>query len=231
MKLMNIIILATVILSFSCNDAISDDTSMNTTMDSLAYAIGVQMGMNFENDELSLNTTLLKAGIDDYLAGNSKLSDVELQEVFAEFQKVMNEKRVQIQNDKASVNLEKGEKFLAENKKRKEVTETASGLQYEVLKKGDGPKPQESSTVKVHYHGTLIDGTVFDSSVQRGEPIDFPLNGVIPGWTEGVQLMNVGSKFKFFIPSKLAYGAQGAGASIGPNETLIFEVELIEIIK
>ena len=122
-----------------------------------------------------------------------------------------------------------GEKFLQENKLREGVQETASGLQYEILVQGKGPKPTAESTVKVHYEGTLIDGTVFDSSYQRGEPIEFPLNGVIKGWTEGLQLMPVGSKYKLYIPSELGYGERGAGQSIPPFATLIFTVELLEI--
>ena len=124
-----------------------------------------------------------------------------------------------------------GEAFLAENAKREGVSVTESGLQYEVVTMGEGEKPTAESKVKVHYHGTLIDGTVFDSSVQRGEPIEFPLNGVIKGWTEGLQLMPVGSKFILYIPYQLAYGEQGAGELIGPYEALIFEVELLEIVE
>jgi FKBP-type peptidyl-prolyl cis-trans isomerase FklB len=126
-------------------------------------------------------------------------------------------------------NLEEGQAFLSENAQRSEVITTESGLQYEVLVLGDGPKPAATDFVKVHYHGTLLDGTVFDSSVDRGEPAEFPVNGVISGWVEALQLMSVGSKYKLFIPSGLAYGERGAGAQIGPNSTLIFEVELLEI--
>jgi FKBP-type peptidyl-prolyl cis-trans isomerase FklB len=123
----------------------------------------------------------------------------------------------------------KGEEFLKENKTRPGVITTASGLQYEILKEGTGPKPTKNQTVKVHYEGTLIDGTVFDSSYQRGEPIEFPVTGVIPGWVEALQLMPVGSKWKLYIPSDLAYGPYGAGGAIGPNETLIFTVELLAV--
>lgn len=125
--------------------------------------------------------------------------------------------------------LEKGEAFLAENGKRDGVKTTASGLQYEVLTEGTGASPKATDTVEVHYRGTLIDGKEFDSSYKRGETIQFPLNGVIPGWTEGVQLMKEGAKYRFFIPSKLAYGSRGAGGVIGPDETLIFDVELIKV--
>ena len=129
----------------------------------------------------------------------------------------------------AQTALEKGEKFLAENGKRAGVTTTPSGLEYEVITKGEGKSPKATDTVLVHYSGKLIDGTEFDSSYKRGEPIEFPLNGVIPGWTEGVQLMKEGAKYRFFIPSKLAYGSRGAGGAIGPDEALIFEVELLKV--
>jgi FKBP-type peptidyl-prolyl cis-trans isomerase FklB len=130
---------------------------------------------------------------------------------------------------KADAAKAKGKEFLEKNGKREGVTTTASGLQYEVMKMGSGEKPKETDEVSVHYHGTLTDGKVFDSSVDRGEPATFPLNGVISGWTEALQLMPVGSKFKIFLPSDLAYGAQGAGEMIGPHETLVFEVELLKI--
>jgi FKBP-type peptidyl-prolyl cis-trans isomerase len=129
------------------------------------------------------------------------------------------------------LNLETGNAFLEENKSREGVNTTASGLQYEVISEGDGPKPSADDRVRVHYHGTLIDGTVFDSSVERGEPAVFGVGQVIPGWTEALQLMPVGSKWKIYVPSNLAYGERGAGADIGPNTTLIFEVELLEIVE
>ena len=127
-------------------------------------------------------------------------------------------------------NREEGLKFLAENAKTKEVTELPSGLQFQVLKEGDGDLPKATDKVRCHYHGTLIDGTVFDSSVERGQPADFPVNGVIQGWVEALQLMSIGSKWKLFIPSELAYGQQGAGGAIGSNTALIFDVELLEIL-
>ena len=148
-----------------------------------------------------------------------------------DFKTALMSKRLAAQASASAENTKKGADYLAANAKKDGVKTTASGLQYKVMKAGpDGGKsPKATDTVKVHYHGTLIDGTVFDSSVQRGEPISFPLNGVIPGWTEGVQLMKVGDKFQFTIPSALAYGEQGAGGAIGPNSTLIFEVELLAI--
>lgn len=139
------------------------------------------------------------------------------------------DKLFKMNSDKAAANLKAGQDFLAENKQKPGVTETASGLQYEVITSGDGPKPKASNTVTCHYHGTLINGTIFDSSVQRGRPASFPLNQVIAGWTEGLQLMGVGSKWRFFIPPHLGYGNRQVGPTIGPNSTLIFEVELIDI--
>ncbi len=134
-----------------------------------------------------------------------------------------------LKNEKSSVNLSIGEAFLAENKLRPEVVTTESGLQYEILQAGEGAKPTASNTVTCHYHGTLIDGTVFDSSVKRGQPASFPLNMVIKGWTEGLQLMPLGSKFRFFIHPTMAYGERQVSAQIGPNSTLIFDVELLGI--
>ena len=134
-----------------------------------------------------------------------------------------------MKNEKAESNLKAGQEFLAANKTKAGVTELASGLQYQILTEGNGPKPTQYNTVTCHYHGTLIDGTVFDSSVKRGQPASFPLNMVIKGWTEGLQLMGTGSKWRFFIPPHLGYGDRQVGPTIGPNSTLIFDVELISI--
>ena len=153
------------------------------------------------------------------------IKEEEFQAAFAEIRKKMEAS----QKSAFAAVVAQGEKFLAENKTREGVKETASGLQYMVVKAGDGKQPEATSTVVVHYTGTLLDGTVFDSSVQRGQPATFPVNGVIGGWTEALQLMTVGSSWKLFIPHHLAYGAQGAGGSIGPYSTLIFDVELLEI--
>lgn len=142
----------------------------------------------------------------------------------------VSEKLTQMRNDKSNENLKAGQDFLAENKTKPGVTELPSGLQYEILNEGSGAKPSATDTVKCHYHGTLIDGTIFDSSVQRGQPAKFPLNMVIKGWTEGVQLMPEGSKWRFYIPSDLGYGERQVSAQIGPNCALIFDVELLEIM-
>lgn len=141
----------------------------------------------------------------------------------------VSEKLAQMRNDKVADNLKAGQDFLSENKSKPGVTELPSGLQYEILIEGSGNKPSATDTVKCHYHGTLIDGTIFDSSVQRGQPAEFPLNMVIKGWTEGVQLMPEGSKWRFFIPADLGYGNRQVSAQIGPNCALIFDVELLEI--
>lgn len=204
---------------------------LKSFQDSVAYAIGLNIGGNLLKDELFLNLDIIKAGLEDAVNQNTQLLTKEqIEQVFQTFSMQMQEKQMKQQEEKGAKNSEAGKKFLDENKKRPEVKVTPSGLQYEVLRDGTGAKPNAESKVRVHYVGTLINGTKFDSSVDRGEPISFPLNGVIPGWTEGVQLMPVGSKFKFYIPSELAYGERGApGGAIGPNETLIFEVELLGI--
>jgi FKBP-type peptidyl-prolyl cis-trans isomerase FklB len=200
------------------------------TPENVSYAYGTMIGQQLKQMGLKVNADEVAKGISDATSGaKPRLTQAECQQIVMAYQ----QKKMQEDDAKASAgagkNKEEGAAFLATNGKREGVTTTASGLQYEVLKKGDGAKPTATDTVKVHYHGTLLDGKVFDSSVDRGEPISFPLNGVIKGWTEGVQLMPTGSKFKFFIPSDLAYGDRGAGGDIGPGATLIFEVELLAI--
>ncbi len=206
-----------------CSLRLSAQTKMETKKEKASYGLGINIAQNLENQGLTdLNIDLVIQGIKDYLAGKEQLSPAEsqmaLQEYFAELQAAAAQK-----------NLEAGQSFLTKNGLRPEVTTTASGLQYEVLTAGNGPKPAATSQVTVHYHGTLIDGTVFDSSVERGQPATFPVNGVIQGWIEALQLMPQGSKYRLFIPSDLAYGKNGTGSMIGPNSTLIFEVELLAI--
>lgn len=200
--------------------------------DKVSYFIGTQIGQDFKRNGIELNLELFTQAIQDSLEGKqSKYTDKDLEAAMEQFQTQMLAKQRAAADAAAGANTTEGEKFLAENGKRDGVTTTASGLQYEVVQKADGAKPKASDTVTVHYRGTLLNGKEFDSSYSRNEPTSFPLSGVIPGWTEGLQLMNVGSKFKFFIPSKLAYGERGAGQDIGPNATLVFEVELISIDK
>ena len=193
-------------------------------MDKISYALGLSMGQNLMSSGVeSLNYQDLAAGIEDVLTKQQpKIS-------YQEAQQVLNQFFQELEAKVAGAAKAEGEKFLAENAKREGVKVTASGLQYEILEPSLGQKPKATDTVRVHYEGTLIDGTVFDSSYRRGESITFPLNGVIAGWTEGLQLMSVGSKYKFFIPYQLAYGDRGAGQSIPPYAALIFTVELLGI--
>ena len=204
-------------------------------MDKVSYFIGRNFGQQFGSQGIAIDLTALTEGVKSGMDGSKgKYTEQELMAAMQAFEGMMQAKAAEAQAMRAAnagKKKEDGIKFLAENGKKKGVTTTASGLQYEVLKEGTGPKPLATDQVNVHYHGTLIDGKVFDSSVERGEPITFPLQGVIKGWTEGVQLMPVGSKWRFTIPSDLAYGDQGAGEDIGPGETLIFDVELLGIVK
>ena len=193
-------------------------------MDKISYALGLSMGQNLMGSGVEkLNYQDLAQGIEDVLTHQQpKIS-------YQEAQQVLNTFFQELENKIAGAAKEAGEMFLQENAKREGVKVTASGLQYEVLEPSLGQKPKATDTVRVHYEGTLIDGTVFDSSYKRGESISFPLNGVIKGWTEGLQLMSIGSKYKFFIPYQLAYGERGAGQSIPPYAALIFTVELLGI--
>ena len=193
-------------------------------MDKISYALGLSMGQNLMGSGVEkLNYQDLAAGIEDVLThAQPKISYQEAQQVLNTFFQELEQKI-------AGAAQADGEKFLAENAKREGVKVTESGLQYEILEPSLGQKPKATDTVRVHYEGTLIDGTVFDSSYKRGESISFPLNGVIKGWTEGLQLMSIGSKYKFFIPYQLAYGERGAGQSIPPYAALIFTVELLGI--
>ena len=193
-------------------------------MDKISYALGLSMGQNLMGSGVEkLNYQDLAAGIEDVLThAQPKISYQEAQQVLNTFFQELEQKI-------AGAAKADGEKLLAENAKREGVKVTESGLQYEILEPSLGQKPKATDTVRVHYEGTLIDGTVFDSSYKRGESISFPLNGVIKGWTEGLQLMSIGSKYKFFIPYQLAYGERGAGQSIPPYAALIFTVELLGI--
>jgi FKBP-type peptidyl-prolyl cis-trans isomerase FklB len=210
---------------FSCNGQKGKGSvSLKTREDSVAYGIGVSIGTNMKKDEIDkLNTEILIQAMRASLSGDSLLMDNATS--INMIQAYLGDK----QKEKSEAAREEGRKFLEENKSKPGVKTTNSGLQYLVEKEGTGPMPLPTDTVVCHYHGTLIDGTVFDSSVERGQPAEFPLNGVIPGWTEALQLMKVGSKWKLFIPSELAYGDRQMGPKIKPNSTLIFEVELLSI--
>jgi FKBP-type peptidyl-prolyl cis-trans isomerase FklB len=191
--------------------------------DKASYSIGLNIGRNFKRQNVELNPDALVAGVKDALSGaKPALNETEERDAMMTLQKDAMEK----QKAMGEKNAAEGKKFLDENKKKEGVKSTASGLQYKVIKDGNGQQPKASDTVTVDYRGTLIDGTEFDSSYKRGQPATFPLNGVIKGWTEGLQLMKTGAKYQFFIPADLAYGARQMGPDIPPNSTLIFEVEL-----
>lgn len=196
-------------------------------MDKLSYALGISFGQQIAQANLQISDfQAFTKGLEVSIKGTAPEID------FAECQQVLNDYFSNIQEEetrKMNAVKKEGEDFLSENGKRPEVKTTASGLQYEVIKEGTGKRPTVNDVVKVHYHGTLIDGTVFDSSVKRGTPAEFGVSQVIKGWVEALQLMPVGSKYKLYIPSELAYGQQGAGAMIKPNSALVFEVELLEI--
>lgn len=199
-------------------------------LDKVSYFYGTDVARSFQENAVEIKVDAFVQGLKDSLEKKpGKYTPQELDAAMNQFAQLMVAKQQKEMAEAGTRNKEEGEKFLATNGKREGVTTTASGLQYEVLKKGEGQKPAATDTVSVHYHGTLVNGKVFDSSVERGEPATFPVNGVIPGWVEALQLMPVGSKWKLFIPSGLAYGAQGTGRDIGPNSALIFEVELLSI--
>ncbi len=227
MKIKNILsvtLIATASL-LSCNGQKGKSSvKLKTQLDSVSYAIGISIGDNFKKEKLdSLNLDIMNAAIRQALAGDSLAFDQKnaqtcIQTYFGAKQK-----------HEGEANLAKGAKFLAENAKKSGVKTFPDGLQYEVMKEGTGPMPKETDTVETHYHGTLIDGTVFDSSVERGQPAQFPLNHVIQGWIEALQMMKVGSKWKIYVPANLGYGEQAKG-KIPPNSVLIFEIELLRII-
>ncbi len=195
-----------------------------------SYALGMDIGNNVKQFAANLDREALVDGLLDALSEREpRLSPEEVSELVMELLAKAQKENARRRVEQAETNMQEGEEFLAENKAKDGVVETASGLQYIVLTQGDGPSPAAADRVTVHYEGKLLDGKVFDSSYERGEPAEFLLGAVISGWTEGVQLMKVGSKYRFFIPSDLAYGGRGAGQDIGPNATLIFEVELISI--
>ncbi|MEQ3498125.1 FKBP-type peptidyl-prolyl cis-trans isomerase [Tenacibaculum sp. SSH1-16] len=240
MKLTNILAATVVGLSIvSCsNGQFKQKSSLATEVDSVSYALGLDMAnkikMNFDDMDQDLFVQGFKNGMD---STNLLVESKDINNILRTFfQKKQQEKMKQMQEEQAKKaeaefgdNKKAGEEFLATNKVKEGVKTTESGLQYVVLKEGEGEVPTANSRVKVHYHGTLIDGTVFDSSVERGEPTEFGVGQVIKGWTEGLQLMKPGAKYKFFIPQELAYGAQQRGQHIKPFSALVFEVELLEI--
>jgi len=196
-----------------------------------SYGIGLNIGRDLKNDGVEVDLDALIQGLRDGLGGvPAKFTEEQLRGAFEALQQEMQAKMQQRNAAAGDKNKQDGEKFLAENKAKPGVTTTASGLQYQVLAQGQGPAPKATDTVKVHYEGKLLDGSVFDSSLKRNQPATFPVNGVIRGWTEALQLMHKGDKWRLFIPADLAYGPRGAGDMIGPHAVLTFEVELLDIV-
>jgi len=201
-----------------------------TNMANVSYCIGISFGKSMRGQQIDIDLPAFSDGIKAGVEGTeSKYTEAEMREVMLKFQTSMIEKQVESQEQAAEAASQKEKQFFEENKKKNGVSSTDSGLQYRIIKSGEGPKPTVSDSVTVHYHGTLTDGTVFDSSYERGEPVTFKVDRVIAGWTEALQLMHEGDKWELYIPSTLAYGSHGAGGRIGPNETLVFEVELIKV--
>jgi len=203
---------------------------LKTQKDKISYAVGMNVGTNLKKQSVEVDPAIVVKGMQDAIAGNKPLlTDEETRAVLMQLQEEARQKQAAKAQSEGSANKTEGEAFLAANKTKEGVMTTPSGLQYKILKAGTGPKPAATDTVVCNYRGTLLNGTEFDSSYKRGQPLTFPVNGVIKGWTEALQLMPVGSKWQLFIPAQLAYGERGAGADIGPNATLIFEVELVSI--
>jgi len=237
MKIKGLLILsiAMTVMLGSCGKNAVQSSKIKTKTDSLSYAFGIVNYNALVSDSLDLNPMLVAKAMLDGKNGKPVMSDEVARGYIMVF---INQREDEKTAKQAEANkvlykdyIKENEAFLAKNKEKSGVTLTPSGLQYEVIKMGNGPKPTVESTVKVHYVGTLIDGTEFDSSIKRGEPAQFPVSGVIPGWTEALQLMPVGSKFKLYLPETIAYGSAGAGDQIKPYSTLIFEVELLEIVQ
>jgi FKBP-type peptidyl-prolyl cis-trans isomerase FklB len=218
------------ILLLAVQGLAAETTQLKSQKDKVSYSIGINVGNNIKQFPGDIDLDIVMKGFKDALAGTKPiLSEEEMRTVMAAFQKEMTAKQAEMMKSQGDKNKKEGEAFLAENKKKEGVKTLASGLQYKVIKEGTGKIPKATDKVKTHYQGTLIDGTEFDSSYKRGEPATFPVNGVIPGWTEALQLMKVGSKWQLFVPSKLAYNERGAGPKIGPNAVLIFTIELLSV--
>ncbi len=225
--LITIIALVTVLFVISCKtqeNVEKSEIELTNQKDSASYAIGIQMAFGLTQQGLheKLNVEYIMAGIRDQIGNEAQLEMQKTDEILQKF-------FTQMQMEDSEDKITEGEEFLKENAEKPGVITLESGLQYKIIEEGDGPMPKANSTVKTHYEGRLLDGNVFDSSYERGEPTSFPVNRVIPGWTEALQLMPVGSKWELYIPYNLAYGERGAGQLIGPYETLIFTIELLEI--
>jgi FKBP-type peptidyl-prolyl cis-trans isomerase FklB len=218
------------ILFFVAQGNAQEGRVLKNQKEKISYSIGTEIGKNFKKQSIDVDPEVLLKGIQDGTSGGKALmTEQEIRDTLTAFQKERMTKQEEETKKIGEKNRKEGEAFLAANKKKEGVKTLASGLQYKVIKPGTGKKPKSTDTVTTHYRGTLIDGTEFDSSYNRSQPATFPVHGVIPGWTEALQLMEEGAKWQLFIPSKLGYGERGAGQTIGPNATLIFEVELISV--
>lgn len=206
------------------------NSNFETEIDRLSYAMGMNMGEYLTHNPLKINTRMALEGIRDFLAHSAKLTPQEYVGAMQTLRNRMEEATQKAVEKLAADNIAAEKAFLAGNREKANVRTTQSGLQYEVITEGKGPRPAATDKVRVHYTGTLLNGTEFDSSVRRGEPAEFGVDQVIPGWTEALQLMSVGSKYRLYIPAKLGYGERGAGQAIPPNATLIFDVELLDIL-
>lgn len=215
---------------FSCTAMAGGKPKLKTQADSVSYSIGVNIGKSIARDSVQVDPDILAAGIRDAMSGKDiALTDEQIGKVMMAFQQQMMAKQTARTAQSGQKNKIEGEKFLAENKTKPGVVTLPSGLQYQVIKEGTGAMPKPTDEVTTNYRGTLINGTEFDASEKHGGPAKFKVNAVIPGWTEALQLMKVGSKWRLFVPSNLAYGEQGAGGDIAPNSTLIFDIELVGI--
>lgn len=227
-------LIAALFILFLAGLANAQEGALKTQKDKVSYSIGMDIGSNMKKQSLDIEPDILGRGIKDGFSGNTPLlTEKEVRETLMSFQKEMMAKQGERMKALAEKNKKEGDAFLSENKKKERVKTLPSGLQYKVINGGggSGKSPKATDTVTVNYMGTLIDGTEFDSSYKRGQPVSFPVNGIIAGWAEALQLMKTGAKWQLFIPSALAYGEQGKGPLIGPNTVLIFEVELISISK
>ena len=222
------ILLAMIAFTYAANVQ-TVEASMKTQLDSISYALGQNYSNMIKHNNFEINLDMFFAGLKDGQTGNSKITREQEEALLGALNSMLQKKHTEELAKKSAANKEAGAKFLEENKKKENVKVTASGLQYQIVQEGTGKQPKATDKVTVHYTGKLLDGTVFDSSVQRGQPAVFGVTQVIKGWVEALQLMPVGSKWKLFVPSDMAYGEQGAGDLIQPNTTLIFEVELLGI--
>ncbi len=230
MKKLILLVLIVGLMGCQSTGTTDEKVELKTEQDKVSYCIGTDIGRNFKTQGMEIKPAAVAQGISDAINdAEFKMTEEEMHKTMQDFQTNLKERHSKTMKETLEKNSKEGEKFLAENAKKEGVVTLESGLQYKVIEPGSGRTPKLSDTVVTHYKGRLIDGKVFDSSYDRGEPATFPVSGVITGWTEALQLMKEGAKWELYIPGDLAYGPRGAGADIGPNATLIFEIELISI--